>query len=84
MLIAFHCFCIKIAIGDVNLCFSLILVLSNKDKHTTKDDCEQNKSTQELRQLTEDTLLPSLALHQELCTISALRLSGESFCMVDV
>jgi len=41
MLIAFHCFCIKIAIGDVNLCFSLILLLLNKYKHTAKDDCEK-------------------------------------------
>jgi hypothetical protein len=84
MMIAFHCFCIKIALGDVNLHFSLILILLNKDKHTTKDDCETNKNAQEPRQLTEDTLPPSLALHQELSTISALRLSGESFYMVGV
>jgi hypothetical protein len=44
---------------------------------------EPNKSTQELRQFTEDTLPPSLFLHWELRTISALRLSGESY-MVDV
>jgi hypothetical protein len=69
VLIAFHCFCIKIALGDVNLCFSLILLLLNKDKHTTKDDCETNKNAHELRQLTEDTLPPSLVLHQELCTV---------------
>jgi hypothetical protein len=52
ILIAFHCFCIKIALVDVNLRLSLLLTLFNKDKHTTKDDCEPNKSTQELRQLT--------------------------------
>jgi len=68
LLIAFHCFCIKIALGDVNLRFSLILILLNKDKHTTKGDCEPNKSARELRQLTEDTLPPSLVLHKELCT----------------
>lgn len=84
VLIAFHCFCIQIALGDVNSCFSTILILLNKDKHTTKDDCEPNKSAQELRQLTGDTLPPTLVLHQELCTISALGLSGESFYMVDV
>ena len=84
MLFAFHCFCIKIILGDVNLRFSLILTLLKKDKHTTKNDCEPNKNAQELRQLTEDTLPPSLVLHQELCTILALRLSGESLYMVDL
>jgi hypothetical protein len=84
MLIAFHCFCIKIAVGDVNICFSLILILLNKDRHTTENDCEPNKGAQELRQLTEDILPPNLVLQRELCTFSALRLSDESFYMVDV
>jgi len=43
-MIAFHCFCIKIALGDVNLCFSLILILLNKDKHTTKMTVKQTRA----------------------------------------
>lgn len=49
MQIAIRCFFIGTVLGDVDVCISLMLVLSIKaNKHTTDDHCEQNEVTEAL------------------------------------